>query len=238
MPPEASISTAGHRNKIIEIHRGRTNMPYIGNNILTTLSGFSFLLGVVECFFGYRMLKVILGVTGFIVAGVLCAGFVHAILRNYPLVALLAGLLGGVIGSAMMIGFFVFGVFVLGASLGLLIGEDISILILGSANPFIVVPLVIAGGLVTTIMYKSMIIISTSFIGAYLMVFSVGRLIGMPDTLFRFYQFNGLRGTGDQFFITLLSCLLLGIVGMIVQYKYTGKSGRDRIMEDSSGRPM
>ena len=126
--------------------------------------------------------------------------------------------------------------FILGAVLGFIVGEAISVSILGSANPMIVVPLVIVGGIATIIMYKSMIIISTSFIGAYLIVFSIGKFIGMPNTIFRFQQFNGLRESGGQFFVMLLSFILVGIAGIIVQHKYTATS--DRMIEKKSRRQI
>jgi hypothetical protein len=77
------------------------------------------------------MLKIILDVTGFIVGGLLCAGFVFKIIGNHPVIALIAGVVGGALGSALMIGLFVFGVFILSGVLGLIVGEVISICIFG-----------------------------------------------------------------------------------------------------------
>ena len=199
-------------------------MDNVGYDTLNSMSGFTFLIGMIECFFGYRMLKIVLGITGFIAGGLLCVGLVHEFMGNHPVFALIAGFVGGVVGSSMMIGLFVFGVFILGAVLGYIVGEAISISILGSANPMIVVPLVIVGGIATIVVYRTMIIISTSFIGAYLIVFSIGKFIGMPNTIFRFQQFNGLRNSGGQFVVMLLFCILVGIAGVIVQYKYTATS--------------
>jgi hypothetical protein len=196
-------------------------MTNYANNILNTMPGITFLVGIVECFFGYRLLKIILGVTGFIVGGLLCAGFVNENIGNHPVISLIAGLAGGVIGSALMIGLIVFGVFILGAVLGLIVGEAISTCILGSTNPIIVVPLIIIGGIATLIMNKSMIIISTSFIGAYLIIFALDNFIAMPNKIFRFEKFHVLRGASGQFFVLLLFCILVGIAGIIVQYKYT-----------------
>ena len=213
-------------------------MANIGNNILNAMPVFTLIMGIVECFFGYRMLKIILGITGFIVIGWLCAGFADEILGNHPLIALIAGLIGGVIGSVMVIGFFVFGVFILGALLGLLIGQDISTIILGSVNPFIVISLVIIGGFAAIITYKGMIIISTSFIGAYLIVFSIGRLVGMQNAIVRFLHFNGLRESGGQFFIMLLFCALVGIAGIIIQSKYTAPSVEPGRNGGNRGREM
>jgi hypothetical protein len=175
------------------------------------------------------MLKLVLGVTGFIIGGLLCARMVFDTIGNHPLIAIIAGLVGGAIGSSLMIVFFVFGLFILGAALGYLIGGAITAAILGSAYPIIAIPLAIVGGFVTISKHKSMIIISTSFIGAYLIVFSVGKFIGMPNTIFGFQQFHGLRDIGGQFFVMLLICILIGIVGIFVQHKYTatavGESG-------------
>jgi len=199
-------------------------MDNVGNNILNTISGFAFFIGVIECFFGYRMLKLVLGVTGFIIGGLLCARIVYETIGNHPVMAIIAGLVGGTIGSSLTIVFFVFGLFILGAALGFLIGGAISASILGSAYPAIAIPLAIVGGFVTISKHKSVIIISTSFIGAYLIVFSVGKFIGMPDTIFRFQQFHGLRDSGGQFFVMLLICILVGIVGIFVQHKYTATS--------------
>ena len=196
-------------------------MNNVENYILNTLSGFTFIIGIIECFFGYRMLKLVLGVTGFIIGGLLCARMVFDTIGNHPVIAIIAGLVGGTIGSSLMIVFFVFGLFILGAALGYLLGGAITAAILGSAYPVIAIPLAIVGGFVTISKHKSMIIISTSFIGAYLIVFSVGKFIGMPNTLFGFQQFHGLRDIGGQFFVMLLICILIGIVGIFVQHKYT-----------------
>ncbi len=199
-------------------------MNNVENYILNTLSGFTFIIGIIECFFGYRLLKLVLGVTGFIIGGLLCARIVFDSIGNHPLIAILAGLVGGTIGSSLMIVFFVFGLFILGAALGFLIGGAISAGILGTAYPAIAIPLAIVGGFVTISKHKSMIIISTSFIGAYLIVVSVGKFIGMPNTLFEFQQFHGLRDVGGQFFVMLLICILVGIVGIFVQHNYTATS--------------
>jgi len=213
-------------------------MGHIGNDMLNAISVFTLIMGVVECFFGYRMLKIILGITGFLVIGWLCAGFVDEILGNHPVIALIAGLIGGVIGSVMVIGFFVFGVFILGAILGLLIGQDISTIMLGSVNLFIVISFVIIGGFAAILMYKGMIIISTSFIGAYLIVFSIGEFIGMQNSIFRFHHINGLRESGGQFLIMLLFCAIVGIAGIIVQSKYTATSVEPGGIGGNRGREM
>jgi hypothetical protein len=202
-------------------------MTKFGHDILNTMPGFAFFIGIVECFFGYKMLKIILGVTGFIVGGLLCAEFVYHIMGGHPVISLLAGLVGGVIGSSLMIGCFVFGLFILGVALGLLVGGAISASIYGSPRPMILVPLAIVGGIATIVMSRSMIIISTSFTGAYLIVFSIGRFIGMPNTLFKFQQPHGLRESGGQFFVMVLFWILVGIAGIIVQHKYTAGVGRD-----------
>ncbi len=202
-------------------------MTKFGNDILNAMPGFAFFIGIAECFFGYRLLKIILGVTGFIIGGLLCADFVYDRMGGHPVISLLAGLVGGVIGSSLMIGLLVFGLFVLGAALGLLVGGTMSASIYGSPHAIIMIPLAIAGGIAAIFMSRSMIIISTSFTGAYLIVLSIGKFIGMPIALFRFHQHHGLRESGGQFFVMLMCWILVGVAGIIVQHKYTAGVGRD-----------
>jgi uncharacterized protein DUF4203 len=199
-------------------------MDIFRNDILNTMSGLTFFVGMVECFFGYRILKIILGLTGFIIGSLLCAGLVYEIMGKHPVIALIAGLVGGAIGSSLMIVFFVLGLFILGATLGILVGGAISASIFGYAHPIILVPLAIVGGIATIFMSKSMIIISTSLIGAYFIIFSVGNFIGMLNTISIFRQSNKLREYGGQFLVMLLLCILVGIAGIFVQYKYTASS--------------
>ncbi len=213
-----------------------TEMDNIVNSIWKTLPGFALFLGIVECFFGYRMLKVILGVTGFIFVGLLCSELVYKNMGGHPVIALIAGLFGGAIGSVLMIGLFSFGLFVLGAVLGFIAGEALSRIIVGSVNPIIVVPIAIVGGVATIIMFKEMVIISTSFIGAYMTVSSIGSFLGMSNRIFGFHQFNRPRVSDGQFIIMLLLSIIVGIAGMIVQHRYTATS---EAMEKNSrrGRP-
>ena len=192
-------------------------------NIFNAMPVLAFFIGIAECFFGYRLLKIILGVTGFIIGGLLCAEFVYGYLGGHPVISLLAGLVGGVIGSSLMIGLFAFGLFILGVALGLLVGGAISASIYGSPHPIIMVPLAIVGGIATIVMSRTMIIISTSFTGAYLIVVSIGKFIGMPIALFRF-QHHGLRESGGQFLVMVLIWILVGIAGIIVQHKYAAAS--------------
>ncbi len=199
-------------------------MGNVGNGILNTMSAFTFSLGVVECFFGYRMLKLTLGVTGFIVGGLMCAGLAYEMTKGHPVIALIAGLVGGIVGSLLMLGLFVFGVFILGAVLGIILWEFIGIGFIGMTHLSIVIPTAIVGGIAAVIMRKNMIIISTSFIGAYLIAFSIGRFTGMPNKVFRFHQFNELREFGSQFFVMSLIWIFAGIAGIIVQHKYTATS--------------
>ena len=115
-----------------------------------------------------------------------------------------------------MIGLFVIGVFILGAALGMIVGQAISICILGSTNLSIVVPLAIVGGIATMILNKSMIIIATSFIGAYLIIFSIDKFIVMPDKIFRFQQFKVRRKSrGNRYILSYRVYLLLQILDSI-----------------------
>ena len=74
------------------------NIPQNSLNVIIVLS---ILIGAVECFFGYRLFKVVLGLVGFM-AGVVVASAIAAELSQQGIVLLLAGLLGGCVGAALM----------------------------------------------------------------------------------------------------------------------------------------
>ena len=75
----------------------------------------------INCFFGYKIFKIVLGVLGFIFGGLAAAAMAMAATKE-PGIAVLVGLVGGVIGATLMVALYFLGVFVLGALVGGLVG--------------------------------------------------------------------------------------------------------------------
>src|SRR5208282_1724103 len=78
-------------------------------------------VGILICFFGYRIVKIALGILGFILgatggwaAGLSLAPGNHGI-------ALVCAVIGGVIGAVLCVWLFLLGIFLLGASAGAIV---------------------------------------------------------------------------------------------------------------------
>ncbi|MDZ7714787.1 MAG: DUF4203 domain-containing protein [Balneolaceae bacterium] len=89
--------------------------------VLNVIIGLAILVGALQCFFGYRIFKFILGLTGFLLGGVLVAA-VGSTLSQEELFIILTGLVGGFIGAALMVTLYYVGIFFIGAILGGVLG--------------------------------------------------------------------------------------------------------------------
>ncbi|MBN2379157.1 TMEM198/TM7SF3 family protein [candidate division WOR-3 bacterium] len=192
--------------------------PYIASDYLAIAFAIIYILaGVLFCFFGYRIFKVVLGIAGFIFGYYLAANLVS--LLAPPLwVVILVGVAGGILLALLSAFIYFLGVFVLGAYFGATIAFVLAGLF-GSAfstSPWMwvmVLILAVAGGVIAVIFHRFMIILSSSFAGAWSIMAGIGSLVYLGST----YQ-----GTVYPY-IMLVGWAVLGVVGMIVQFKVTAK---------------
>jgi len=188
----------------------------IPQDVLNVIIGLGILVGAIQCFFGYRIFKFILGLTGFLVGGALAAAIGYA-LSQEEAVALLAGLVGGFIGAALMVALYFIGIFLIGAFLGGVLGAVLFAVAGSNPEPAVLLILAVIAGVVALVFQKFMIIISTGFGGAWSIVigiayFTTGAID--PTNIERLF-----RSGGSHLYAIVLCWLALGIVGVIVQYK-------------------
>jgi len=185
---------------------------------------FLILAGLLNCFFGYKLFKFLLGVVGFIIGGYMSGRFVYSITQN-EMASIIAGVIFGIVIAFISIFFYYGGVFIIGASLGAIIAYLINF----SVDPMLKIALfvvfIVAGGVLALVFQKLMIIISSSFGGSYLLVNGVlycyllmsSKHLGIGK-YFSFVQKN------SSFYITVLvSSLIVGVLGIIVQYRSDNK---------------
>jgi hypothetical protein len=193
------------------------------NGILSMLGQFGnwvavlgIVLGAIECFFGYRIFKIILGITGFLVGAFLGVILASASSQSQVIV-LLAGLVGGIVGAVLAVVFYFIGIFLIGAVVGAVLGYVLFGLI--STNPQSVVILILAviAGIVAVIFQKFMIIVSTAFGGAWGVVSGVASLAGLAIGALDPQALSYLRPR--TLYPLILCWLALGLVGVVVQYR-------------------
>jgi len=179
--------------------------------------------GFLSCFLGYRMFKAVLAVFGFIV-GALAASSVFGTTDTTPMV--LAAIIGGVAGAALLLAAYFVGVALVGAGMGALLVNVIWTQIEGDPHPAVVIIFSVAGAVVAAWLQRYVIILGTAFGGAWTLL--VGGLAVMGDSgplkaaasgdVWVAYPLNPAPG------MTWLpwAWFALGALGTLVQMRWTG----------------
>jgi len=186
--------------------------------------------GAVICFLGYRIFRIVLAVVGFFVGAGIAGAIGLGLFPGETLPVIVIGLLGGTVGAGLVIITYFVGIFLLGAAAAVLIGTLASAQSAGSLEPVIVAILAVIGGVIAIILQKPMIIVCTSFGGSWSIVSGISRLVEgdveASGFLGRFFENPEgllllLLERVTQSYTTLALCVVLGICGVVVQYKTT-----------------
>lgn len=187
---------------------------------LSILVAFSVLFGLIQCFFGYRIFKFVLAITGCLIGAALGATIGFALSRDQG-VSFLSAVAGAIVVSFLSVFLYVAGVFVVGAFFGSLVGTFLLSLVKPEPQTALIVIPAIIGGIIAVIFSRFMIIASTSFAGAWSVVAGFDYLNGgrlSPLNPLRILQTNS-----EHLPPLVLAWLLLGIFGVFVQYRYTAR---------------
>lgn len=140
-------------------------------------------VGTLYCFLGYRTLKFIICLTGFLLAGAM-AGLLGAYFgQGNPYIALGAAVVGGLCGAAALIFVYKLGLFMLGLFATALIAH---MTLLGRTEPWILPAVLVSGllgGLLAVALEKLIVILATAAIGAWFTVCGLGYFIVGPRFL-------------------------------------------------------
>lgn len=195
-----------------------------------TVAAVSVLAGVLICFWGYRIFKVMLGIAGFI-AGVWLFYLIgmHFTGRLGILTAILM-IFGGMIGASLSVAFYFIGVFLVGA-LG---GWHLGLLIAGATGTvfLLVVPIVLAAlaGILALFFQRLIVTGSTAFIGAWGVVaggfFLLGSGLPPVDLFSRPAALVETLKEMNPLFV--LVWLVLAIAGTAYQYRFGGRRAAPR----------
>ncbi|MCX7012224.1 MAG: TMEM198/TM7SF3 family protein [Candidatus Sumerlaeota bacterium] len=212
-------------------------MQQLPSEMLSLIVACSVAVGVVQCFFGYRVFKLVLALVGFLLGGTLAGACGYALSDGEAAIAVIAGVIGGAIGSALMVALFFVGVFVMGALLGYVLGMVLSGVGGSSPEPAVLLSLAVIGGIVAIIFQKLMIILTTSFGGSWMVVTGIAYFIG------RFNPVDPrglLQSVGTELYAIILCWLALGIAGLVLQYRFiplTDKEKEEKKNSSQAGPP-
>ncbi len=179
--------------------------------------------GIVACFFGYRLFRIVLAIFGFII-GALAASSIFGMSDTGPM--LVAAAIGGLIGAAVLFLAYFVGVALVGAGLGALVANIVTT----ASNPdpqfLVVVFFSIAGAAGAMYLQRYFIIVGTGFGGAWTMIVGAMALVGDSTAMkaaasgdvWVAYPMNPAPG---QYWVPIV-WLILAAIGTGVQLGITG----------------
>jgi Domain of unknown function (DUF4203) len=180
--------------------------------------------GVIACFAGYRVFRIVLGIYGFIL-GALFASSAMGTEHTYWMV--LAAVLGGIVGALILIAAYFVGVALLGAGIGALAASLIWASLGREPQAFVVILFAVVGALAALALQRYVIIGATAFGGAWTVMVGGLALAGnrlAADAAARnnvWLAYPMHPAPGQQW--VLFAWLALGILGAIVQLGFTAK---------------
>ena len=185
--------------------------------------------GVLACFAGHRLFRIVLGIYGFIIGAMVASSIVGVTNTTGMLVA--AGI-GGLLGSVVMVFAWFVGVSLVGAGIGVLVAHLVWTQIASGDPPAVaIIAVAVAGAIGAMFVQKYVIVAGTAFAGAWTILLSASNWLAKADP--------GLtRGASDTevwiFYPTTapgsrwmpLVWIGLGLLGTAVQLSMT--SGRKK----------
>jgi hypothetical protein len=183
--------------------------------------------GLLSCFAGYRVFRVVLGFFGFVLGALLAS----SLMGTEQTVAMIVGaIVGGIIGALILIAAYFVGVALIGAGVGALVVNLIWAGLGREPHILVVILFAVAGALAALALQRYVIIGATSFGGAWTAI--VGGLALMGDRLaieatarnnvWLAYPMNPAPGQRWVVF----AWLALGLIGLIVQLSASAKGGK------------
>jgi hypothetical protein len=179
--------------------------------------------GLLACFAGYRVFRVVLGIYGFILGALLASSIVGT---EHTLWTILASLGIGALGALVLIGAYFVGVALIGAGLGAGLANVIWAWVGGEPHVIVVIVLAIAGALGALALQRYVIIVATAFGGAQTTVVGAAAILGnraaaesAARTVYSVYPLDPMPGTS----MDAGASLILGIAGVLVQLFVTAK---------------
>ncbi len=183
--------------------------------------------GVLACFAGYRMFRIVLALYGFIF-GALVASSAMAASNTSGMI--IAALVGGTIGALVFFFTYYVGIALIGAALGAGVAHLVWLVIGGDPPPFAVIALAILGALAAMAVQRHVVIAATAMAGAWTLI--AGGLALASDRTAR-----AAAGVSDVWILYPLdpapgrqwivpAWVVLTCLGLAVQLKTTGSARR------------
>jgi hypothetical protein len=180
--------------------------------------------GLLSCFAGYRVFRVVLAIYGFILGALLASSFMGTDQRLYMVLAAIGG---GIVGALILVAAYFIGVALIGGAFGALAANVIWATAGSEPHVAMVILFSISGALGALALQRYVIIISTAFGGAWTTIVGVLALAGDRSAVSAAVRHDvwlayPLSPAPGQRWV-LIVWLALGIAGVLAQLTITAK---------------
>jgi len=180
--------------------------------------------GLLDCFFGFRIFKIMLAVIGGL-AGVV-AGQAAGVALGLGQAGVIAGMItGGLLGAGLAYLLYLAAVFVSGFGFGLALG----ILLLSHFNHMVAllggVVLGLVGGFLAVKLQRVLIILSTGLLGSFRAIVALSYFTSRMDWAFYLRKPEQIPALIENNTWMFPSILALAVIGVIVQFELGGTGG-------------
>jgi hypothetical protein len=182
--------------------------------------------GLISCFAGYRLFRLVLGLYGFFLGAMLTTSAMGTSNMWY---LILAAVVGGIVGAVLMVAAYFLGVGLIGAGLAAL-ALNAAWRIGGLSDPptLVLVLVCVLGALAALSVVRYVVVFGTAIAGAWTLIVGVLGLMGRTTTraaasdVWILYPLDPMPG---RWWILLL-WLALALAGVVVQLSTTTKTAR------------
>ncbi len=179
--------------------------------------------GTIGCFFGYRLFRIVLAISGFII-GAGAASSLFGMSDTGPMIA--AAVIGGLIGAAILFFAYYAGVALTGAVLGAVVANVAFAAGDRAPSVLVVILLAVLGAGLAMYLQRYFIIVGTAFGGAWTMIVGAMALMGDPRALAAaarsdVWVLYPLDPAPGQRWVPY-AWIVLGLIGVAVQLGITG----------------
>lgn len=185
------------------------------------------LSGAVACFGGYRLFRIVLGIYGFILGAMVTTSVMGT---SSAWVLALAAVVGGIIGSGLMIAAYFVGVGLIGAGLASLAVHLVWRVIGGEPPIVLLVIMAVLGALGALKIARYVAVVGTALAGSWTLIVSgmaltghkFGTLTVTPDNVWVIYGAGPL--TANKW--VMAAWVALALAGAVVQMTTTSTTGK------------
>jgi hypothetical protein len=185
------------------------------------------LVGLVTCFAGYRLFRIVLGFFGFVLGAMIGTTIAGSSSGTWTLI--LVAVMGGIVGAVLMVAAYFVGIGLVGAGLAVL-GLNAFWTVIGGEPPTLLLVIVaVVGALVALSIVRYVAIFGTAIAGSWTFIIGALALMGDPKALLAasagsiwvLYPLSPVRGD----WWVWAGWFGLSIAGIVVQLATTTKMG-------------